>query len=664
MIDQRPARARWSHPLSPSILHALTAAMSLIVFLAAKAALAVAEERIQRFDSRITLAKDRTLTVTETITVRAEGRRIRRGIYRDFPLYYRDADGRRRRVGFEIVEILRDGHPEPWFTREGEAHVRIYIGRKDVFLKPGTYAYTIRYRTWRQIRSFPDHDELYWNVTGNFWDFPIDKARITVHLPDDAPILKAALYTGRLGEKERDARILAQRLGFFAAETIRPLMPGEGFTIALAIPKGILAESEPFSWQGALAEGIFWWLLAGSLGVTGFMLWAWLKVGRDPPKGTIIPRWEPPAGLSPAATAWLKSEVTGLPFDVFRAFSAALVSLAVKGYVQLDRTPEGALRILRQRQPDTSLPPGERTIMEHLAHEDALVVERTRARHLRSLLSAFELALEKEYAGRFVLRNRAWWLAGVILTAVILAGYAWLGGDAMSLLMLMLVVGVLFAIAVYTWAMRRLWGLLPVWVRAIGAVVLLGFLASAITVPFQVMHESLAETVGQTQALPAMLALLSLPLSVIVFWFLMPRPTLAGRRAMDELEGLELFIRTAETHRLEKLTDTAKPPEMSVLTFERLLPYAIALGLEERWSRAFAFWLASESGKTATGGSYRPVWFGGEQFSADGISGETFTPGTTMEYALASAMPRHTSSGFGSSGGSGGGGGGGGGGGW
>jgi hypothetical protein len=625
-------------------------------------ATAIAAEEILSFVSDLTLGRDRVLTVTETITVHAEGRRIRRGIYRDFPLRFRDEKGRLRRVGFEILEIRRNGRPEPWFTREGEAHVRIYIGRKDVLIPPGRHTYTIRYRTWRQIRSFPEHDELYWNVTGNFWDFPIRHARVNVRLPAAAPIRDTALYTGRLGERGRDARILAQRPGYFSAETTRPLRPGEGFTIALAMPKGLLAAEEPRSLRERLADHAFWWLLAGSLGVTGFLLWAWLRVGRDPPAGPVVPRWRPPAGLSPAATAWLKSEATGLPFDVHRALSAALVSLAVKGYVQFDHTPKGTLRILRQRLPDASLPPGERTLMERLLKIPEISLHPVNAEIIGEAISAFRETLKREYRGRFVVRNRLWFLAGLLLAVLVLAGYVFLSGDVVTLFLLLFLGVTGFALLTAILSLRQAWAGLPLWARILLLLLAASFFLPFFLVPVGSLQDSLAAALGGHNVLPAMAALLSLPLAVLVFWFLLPRPTLAGRRALDELEGLELFIRAAESPRLEKLGGS--PPRMTVRTFEQLLPYAMALGLEKHWTRAFAAWLASAGGAAATGGTYRPVWFGGGEFSPDALARAGFSPARSISEGIAAAIPSRTSSGIGGGGSSGGGGGGGGGGGW
>jgi len=144
-----------------------------------------ADERILSFDSEIWIESDGSLFVTESIQVSAEGREIRRGIYRDFPTVYRDALGNRITVPFDVASVTRDGNPEPWHTERVTGGTRLYIGQASTFLEPGEYAYRIEYTTDRQLGYFDDHDELYWNIIGNDWMFPIDAVTASVRLPGD-----------------------------------------------------------------------------------------------------------------------------------------------------------------------------------------------------------------------------------------------------------------------------------------------------------------------------------------------------------------------------------------------------------------------------------------------------------------------------------------------
>jgi hypothetical protein len=177
-------------------MRALLLALALLL---AAAGEALAAERITSFTSEVTIGADSALTVKETIALVSEGNEIKRGINRDFPTEYRDRKGLAFVVGFEVIGVKRDGRDEPYTVLSIANGKRIRIGSADVFLDNGPHAYEIAYRTTRQLGYFEGYDELYWNVTGNSWTFPIEKAQAVIQLPPGATIEQHAEYTGRQG---------------------------------------------------------------------------------------------------------------------------------------------------------------------------------------------------------------------------------------------------------------------------------------------------------------------------------------------------------------------------------------------------------------------------------------------------------------------------------
>ncbi|HLS55539.1 MAG TPA: hypothetical protein VK052_05660, partial [Zeimonas sp.] len=147
-----------------------------------------------------------------------------------------------------------------------------------------------------------------------------------------------------------------------------------------------------------------------------------------------------------------------------------------------------------------------------------------------------------------------------------------------------------------------------------------------------------------------------------LFYYLLRAPTAAGRPVMDRIEGLELYLRTAESARL----NMAGAPEITTERFERLLPYAIALEAEKPWSEAFEAAFARAHPGEDVQQAYRPAWRGGARWSGDGFGSSVTGAVAAAQASFSSATPApsSSSSGFGGGGGSGGGGGGGGGGGW
>ena len=230
--------------------------MTIILFLFFLSPL-LAEEEILNFTSRIIVGEEGTLIVEETIQVRSEQRNIKRGIYRDFPTYRRAAFGFQRGSDFRVVSVKRDGAPENFVVENiqggigGDTGKRIRIGNKNVILPSGIYTYTIEYQNTNQIDFFQDFDELFWNVTGNGWGFPIRKAAAYVSLPDGIYSDDVTLggFTGEPGSKEQAIQTSKGRTFYFIAAE-RPLSPGEGLTILVQWPKGFVYEpSQTEKWH-------------------------------------------------------------------------------------------------------------------------------------------------------------------------------------------------------------------------------------------------------------------------------------------------------------------------------------------------------------------------------------------------------------------------------
>ena len=202
---------------------------------------ALAREEIRAFTSDVVLTTDGSVNVTETIEVNAEGDEIRRGIYRDIPVVMLGSDGGKVRPGLEVTGVTRDGDQEMFRVERMGNFQRIWIGNPDAYLDYGVHRYIIRYTMTRMARAFEDHDELYWNATGNYWIFPILSARATVTLPDGAVISNLAGYTGVAGSTEQAVAIKRTSDTTATFRASRVLGAGEGMTIAVAFNKGVIA---------------------------------------------------------------------------------------------------------------------------------------------------------------------------------------------------------------------------------------------------------------------------------------------------------------------------------------------------------------------------------------------------------------------------------------
>lgn len=621
------------------------------------------EERILDFVSDVTIEPDGDLDVTETIRIVALNQEIKHGLQRDFPTSYGTGFGQRTTKGFEVISVQRDGRDEPWERITLGNGVRIRIGAAETMLPIGDHTYTIRYRTTRQLIYGKDSDELYWNATGNGWTFPIDRAEARITLPRPAAFGNRAVYTGPQGSTAKDAAVIEERPGYIAFRTTAPLGREEGLTVAAAFPKGVVdapGSSQKLLWWlsdwGALAAAV-----AACLGLVCYYTRAWALAGRGPKAGPVVPIFAPPDGLGPAAMRY----VSRMGFDN-RAFTAAIVDLGVRGQVHIAKEDGGWLAkdttTLRRtdlgRAGGTNLPAPEAAMRDALfAGGESIVLKQENHTTLQAARKALESGLKAAYSGKLFVDNRDWAVLGMVAIPALMLAVAILAilfdpssGPAAQILLPL--AGVIL--------LTLCWWLYGVTKRTTGGVKILAWVGLALFGAIALMFTFgtiMAALAGG--AFAVLLPLLLLPLAISAYWW-MYAPTLEGRAVMDRIAGFRQYLGITEEHRL----DTLHPPEKTPELFERYLPYAIALEVENRWAERFASVLAAAA--VAGGAAHAAGWYSGPGNMWDDPEGFAGTVGSSLDSTVSSAATSPSSSGSGSSGGgsSGGGGGGGGGSGW
>ncbi|MCJ7813643.1 DUF2207 domain-containing protein, partial [bacterium] len=580
-------------------------------------------ERILSFRSDIDLHQDGSMTVTETITVICAGEEIQRGIFRTFPTQYRDRYGNRMRVAFDVKEVLKNGEPEPYHIENASNGVIVYFGSSDVLLPHGKYTYTLVYGTDRQIGFFDGFDELYWNVTGLDWGFIIDHAEAVIHLPPGADAMDTAGYTGPQGAQGQNYSVRSDDTGAIRFSTTQSLLPREGLTVVVSFTKGIIPEP-------GLLDKIAYILkdnpgtvaaLIGLCVLLAYYIIAWTKVGKDPSKGTIVPLFHPPTGYSPAATRF----VMRMGYSD-RIFAAAIVNMAVKGYVSIQELKE-KYTLVRTKTDESALDKGERQIAEKLFSSGKKIeLEQKNHQQIQSAIQALKKSLRLNFEKMNFKRNGIYALPGILFTLAILLVVVifapvregaifiviWLSGWTAGTFFLVMnalkewksllsgdgfragrgagvIVSTLFALPFLGFELVGLW------------------MFSAMMSPW------------------ASLALLVLIFINALFFELLKAPTLYGRKVMDQIEGFKMYMETAEEERLKILHPPKKTPEL----FEKYLPYALALNVENAWIKKFANVLAR-----AGENSYSPVWYSGRSWSAIGSAGLVSSLGSSFSSAI------------------------------
>jgi len=619
-------------------------------------------ERILDFHSEIALQQDASLLVTETITVNSTGNQMRHGIYRDFPTRYTDSFGNKYVVGFEMLSAVRDNADEHFRVEDYANGKRIYLGDASTFLPAGQHSYTLTYRTNRQLGFFADHDELFWNVTGLGWGFPIERASATVQLLPSIPSDQVHLsgFTGPEHSLQSDLNTAASDGGYTFTAT-RGFRPHEGLTILLSWPKGYVAPptfSQKLNYffrdnRDALL------LAVGSLVILVYYFFAWSAVGRDPAAGVIMPLYEPPSGLSPGAMRYLVE----MGFDN-KTFAAAILDMAVRGYLRITQEFETYTLTLTGR-PDSVLTPDEKLIAAQLfGGRTEILLKQENHTVINAARKSFSKSLKDSEERVYFVTNSRYLIPPIALTfGIVILYFLQQSGEKIGQ---SLFLG--FWLAFWTFAVSML--LLSVYARWKDAVLGGTFsgtaFAQAIFLTIFAIPFLLGEVFGiimlaRTASISIVIFLLVAAMIHGIFVHLMKAPTFAGRRLLDQVQGFKLFLSAVDGDRLNRIL----PPEQSPATFEKFLPYALALNVEQAWAEKFAGVLsAAGAAPGSNGATYTPSFYSAA--SMNGFSGSSFASSFSSSFttAIASSSSAPGSGGGGGSGGSGGGGGGGGGGGW
>jgi uncharacterized membrane protein YgcG len=544
------------------------------------------EEGILDYGSEIRILADGTLEITDLIRVRAQGVAIRRGITREFPTRYRDRFGNRVQVGFDLLGVERDGRPEPNFIESHANGVVVNTGNDDYLPVPGEFAYTLRYRTTRQLGFFDGFDELYYNAIPHGSTLPVGHAWVRVHLPADVPraALRLTAYSGVEGAEGRDWNVVVEDARTVRFEATRPFGPYEGLTVVVGFPKGLVAApttEQKVRWFFRDNAGLLIGVLS-VLGLLAFYLWRWVAVGRDPHAGPVFPRYEPPADMTPGEVRMLSR----MGYDT-RTFAADVVAMAVAGALEID-AQFSDWRLLRRPGADLSrLGAAQRALLASVfSGGDRIELENGNASIVGRARSVQQQALERLLVPKYYVTNGRSLMLGIVGSA------------------------------------------------------LLGFVAFA---------------VSGGNGIPALVALgVVAVVAHVTFARLLKAPTVEGRRRMDEIEGLRQYLSVAER---DEIAGMAVPgaanasggaPMLDLARYEALLPYAMALDVESKWTDKFTAAVGLEEAARS-----QPDWYRGQ--SSLGYTSLGSSLGSALTTQIASAATPPGSSSGGSSGGGGGG---------
>ncbi|WP_339925752.1 DUF2207 domain-containing protein [uncultured Cyclobacterium sp.] len=632
----------------------------LLLLSSSLCAIAQEEELILNYHSEITVQLDGSLNVTENIKVRSLGHDINRGIFRSFPVRYRDKYNNQITVGFKVLGVKKNGINEPYkVIRQGDFEV-IRIGDEHTILEPGIYSYSISYETNRQIGFFKDFDELYWNAIGSEWSFKILEASARITLPPGGIMGQYAAYSGKSGNSDCDCIIEKESESALFVKVNDNLLPGEGLTIATSWQKGIITpptqtdKTKTFFRDNA---GIFY-LAIGFILALVYYFYAWNRVGRDPHKGGIYPQFDPPNGLDAASMRYLYK----MSFDT-QTYVAAIVEMATKGWLKIIEEKKKKFNLEKTAANIETPNTGYLIVLQKLfpLGLQEISLEQKEHKKIGGAMRGLQQDLYARLHGAYFKNNYLWAIPGFLISVLsLLLAIKYTFPNLLEIEKTMLILGLVICFFL-TILLGKIFDTLleyqdkghiktsTLLVEGILLLIIVGLPA------YVVYYFNLSPAFG------FLFFFILLGIVNAIFIQLMNAPTVSGRKIMDEIEGFRMYLNAAE----KPLLETYNPPGITPEIFEKLLPFAIALEVGEAWGKAFERKLESLGEDQNNRSYYRPIWYTGSAFTAGSMVGFSDNLNSSFGSALAtSSSPPGGSSGSGGGGSAGGGGGGGGGGGW
>jgi uncharacterized membrane protein len=478
------------------------------------------EIAIEHFDVDVAVHPTSVIDVTERIRFRFTGQW--NGVIRDIPVRYRTPQGFAFDLDLSVVAIT-DGAGQTY--RYESSRVRHY--RRFKIYVPGAVDASrdvvIHYRVPNALRFFQDHDELYWNITGDEWEMPIENATARIELPADASGVRATAFTGAYGSRARDASVQIEG-PVVTFQMQRRLDFREGLTAVIGWDKG--AVRQPPATAGVWRFVRNNWILLFPVLIFFVMYRAWARWGRDPAARPVAVQYEPPAGLTPAECGTLLDH----RLDA-RDVTATIVDLAVHGFLSIAEK-EKSILVFKSHDYELEMkqkPPAWSTLKFHERRAlSGLFKDGVRPTVLLS-------ELKNDFYSHIPVMRTA------VYDALIKAGFYARRPDKSSR----------------------------------------GFFVFGLIVTLTSLHTgAFGSGIFGVPMAPIVIAQVLSGLVIMGFSVVMPARTEAGARAAEAIRGFEEFLSRVEADRIDRVVRT---PEM----FERFLPFAMAFGVEERWAHAF-----------------------------------------------------------------------------
>ncbi|MDD5433487.1 MAG: DUF2207 domain-containing protein [Candidatus Pacebacteria bacterium] len=482
-----------------------------------------AQEKINSFDVAVAVGKNSSISVQEHI-VYDFGPEYKHGIFRD--IYSKN-------INVQVKSVFLDDAKVKYEIINSNNNVRVKVGDPNRTIT-GVHHYIITYLVKGAVKFLPDHDELYWNVTGNNWTVPIGKASAAVSVPVNLfeKDIRLKCYAGSFGAIEQDcsAQLPLFELGCKTCKittavfkSVKPLQVGEGLTIVMGWPKGVVSPPGMLEKIGDFAKK--YWPFSLPIIVFIYLFITWWEKGRDIKlHKSIVPQYDLPSDLKPAEVGYILNG----NFET-KSLSATIVDLAVRGYLKIEEKENKGLLFKSKRwnlvkvkefSQDDSVEPYEKLLLRTIFEKgDNISVESLENNFYQALPEIKKMAAEGLSQDQYYDKN------------------------PVKVQKKMLLIGVVVMFASF-------------------------FLIRIVAEFFDLFA-------GYNLWLPLIIC----AGLFLIFGALMTKKTFKGAEALWHIKGFKEYITKAEKYR-----DQFQEKEN---IFEKFLPYAIIFGCTKKWAKAF-----------------------------------------------------------------------------
>ena len=519
-------------------------------------------EAIKKYDVSIQINKNGTLTVNEVIDYEFDNA-LRHGIYRDIPLRSKKSGTDIYKSHVKMNSVKRNGESEEYTSDISYEGVSYRVGSADRYVDSGINKYEFNYTIYNAVFEKDGIYQVYFNPIGQFWNVPIESADVSISFENNVPVgenevQQLEVYTGEYGETGQNYTIL-QKSGIIKIETSEVLEPRNGLSFRLNLKTDKISPT----WLDKL-EVLYYadpLVIAGPviilmLAIYGFV--TWFLFGRDPAGKAVIPEFNIPQDISPMYAAYIKGVR-----DPKEMLTIGMLSLLSKDYVTAeDKEGNGKnvkYRLVKDTERNPELSPEEKALLCVLSDDEKNIFKNEQG--LYDAAKKILGTLETRYNKKIYIDNNLFkypFILGIIMVFIIGMGIQNIAGSIID--------GMGFIIPIIIIFFSSLTIVLSILKRAFSQNTLLSMLIRLMVV----------------MCLGIMTQMTGFIITVIIFIMysiyskLIGKYTNEGIRHKEYLEGMKMYIKTAEANQIMKFNDV----DELVGYFKGILPYAVALGVK------------------------------------------------------------------------------------